>query len=58
MMAKGFLDRSRGLYKRSATADSEDGALKDVSIDEFNGNGHKSDGDSEIYFLAEYESDE
>ncbi|XP_057460909.1 protein WHAT'S THIS FACTOR 9, mitochondrial-like [Actinidia eriantha] len=58
MMAKGFLDRSRGLYKRSASADSEEGALKDVSIDEFNGNGHKSDGDSESDFCSEYESDE
>ncbi|KAL6983271.1 hypothetical protein U1Q18_016661 [Sarracenia purpurea var. burkii] len=58
MMQKGFLDRSRGLYKRRESAGLEEDALKNVFIDEFVDNGYKSEGDSESNLLSEYESDE
>lgn len=58
MMQKGFLDRSKGLYKRSADAGLEDGALQNVFIDEFSDKSYKSEGESEGILFSEYESDD
>lgn len=58
MMQQGFLDRSRGLYKRSVSAGLEDDGLKRICTDELSEYGYKSEGESESHFLSEYESDE
>ncbi|KAG5542083.1 hypothetical protein RHGRI_021813 [Rhododendron griersonianum] len=58
MMQQGFLDRSRGLYKRSISAGSEEDGLKRICTDEFSDYDYKSEGESESHFLSEYESDE
>lgn len=58
MMEKGFLDRSRGLYKSDAGPGFKVDALKNEFIDEIHDNDYKSEGDSESNILSEYESED
>ncbi|KAI8548646.1 hypothetical protein RHMOL_Rhmol07G0290300 [Rhododendron molle] len=55
MMQQGFLDRSRGLYKRPLSAGLEV-RLKSICTDDLSDYGHKSEGESESHFLSEYET--
>ncbi|XP_059653015.1 protein WHAT'S THIS FACTOR 9, mitochondrial-like [Cornus florida] len=61
MMKEGFLDRSRGLYKRNRDAVVEEDRFRNVCSNELSDNGFKNEGesdDSDCNFLSEYESDE
>nr|GEX29452.1 protein root primordium defective 1 [Tanacetum cinerariifolium] len=59
LMKEGFLDRSRGLYKRrSAVNSGEKDELHHISEDESCENGVESEEEMEGHMFSEYESDE
>ncbi|KAK9292179.1 hypothetical protein L1049_020139 [Liquidambar formosana] len=58
MMKKGLLDRSRGLYKKSADAVPEEDSSKDVYGDELSDNSPTSEGESDYNIFSEFDSDE
>lgn len=58
MMEKGFLDRSRGLYKRSGMNGLELDPSKDACDDQLDDDECKFESESDYNLLSEYDSDE
>lgn len=58
MLREGFLDRSRGLYKKTTSVSLEKGPVKLTCDDQLDSNGFTSEGESDCNLFSEYDSDD